>query len=175
MEEMSKPIQRDTFIILVLAIVALAIGCYTVFFYESDSADMSVITTTVPSATVVPFTVLAQGKQSGVLEKVNYMITSPEELRLLWKDIKATTTPPKVDFTKQQVLIVFTGKEPHSSIDVAKIEDSTVRTVSISLTKLEGSCTKKPVQTPLYEIVAVPVSSLQLTHTDIIATTTCPS
>jgi hypothetical protein len=117
---------------------------------------------------------LAQGTQAGILRRVNYQIISAEDLQELWKDLKATTTPPKVNFDTHQVLAIFAGTEPQASLTIKKIEDAHgVRMVSIALTKVDGDCAKRAVKTPLFAVVVVPASPLPLAHEDLIATTSC--
>lgn len=124
----------------------------------------------------VPFTRLVEGEQSGVTGRVNYVLSSPEELNALWKMIGATTTPPVVDFQSQSVLAVFADAAPESKVTIAKIEDSEVaarRVVSIVIAKPEQQCGSAKAVTSPYELVAVAATSLSLTHEDIIATTSC--
>lgn len=161
--------QRNTLIVAGIALVAVAIGIFA--FLGSHQSEPAIPSQ--PSVVAVPFTTLVQGIQTGVLERVNYQITSPDELSSLWETIKATTTPPAVDFKKEQVLVVFAGNEPHTSIAVAKVEDSTVRMVSIALTKPDGTCKEKPSSVVPFSVVTVPNSLLPLTHTDIVVTTSC--
>jgi len=63
------------------------------------------------------------------------------------------------------VIVVFAGNESSSSIAIAKIEDTTARTVSIAITKPD--CAKPPSVASPYEIVAVSATSLPLAHQDI--------
>lgn len=112
--------------------------------------------------------------QSVVAKRVNYLLTSPSELRELWKIIEANGHPPAVDFKTQAVLAVFAGKEPVSSITVARIEDSDARLVSVVITKPDRPCTKVPSLESPYEIVAVPATTLPLKHEDLSVTESCP-
>jgi hypothetical protein len=167
--------KRETLIIIGIALVALVIG--VVVFLSGQGgvpSTSSAVANTQPSAVIVPFTEITRGSKSTVTTRVNYFITSTDELNKLWKMIDATGTPPVIDFNTHAVLAVFAGKESTSSITVAKIEDASTRMVSIAIAKPDSACTKKPPATSLYEIVAVPVTSLPLAHEDIPTTATCP-
>lgn len=125
------------------------------------------------SATVVPFTNIVQGTQSAIAVRANYVITSEDQFTELWKMIGATTTPPAIDFTKQAVLAVFAGEESSTKIAIARIEDSSERLVSITIVKPEDGCAAPKVSASPYEIVAVPATTLPLTHEDIAAVASC--
>lgn len=169
---------RDRIIFIIVAIVAVVIGVL-VFLYgnigngSSMDATSSRAEYTPPSAVSVPFTKLVQGAKSDIVERVNYLITSPVELSELWKLIDATGPPPTIDFKTQMVIAVFAGKESTYSIEVSNIEDTDSRMVSIAIAKPDGICTKFATST--YEIVMVPITSLQFTHKDIQTTASCPN
>jgi len=127
---------------------------------------------------VVPFTTLVQGEQSGVKDRVNYLITSPDELSALWKTIQATGTPPTIDFTAQMVLAIFAGDSAGASVSVAKITDLLTltkeqRLVSIVIAKPDVFCTGETAAVSPYTLVTVPVTSLSLAHEDIVTTADC--
>lgn len=128
------------------------------------------------TAITVPFISLVQGQQSSIDSRVNYLLTSPDELKELWNIIGATSTPPEVDFETQAVLAVFAGEKPAMKAMVIKIEDMQdigKRIVSIFIAKPEESCQSQiPSRSP-YEIVAVAATSLALTHQDIVETMSC--
>src|SRR5665811_1832324 len=94
------------------------------------------------SSSIVPFTKIAQGMQSNVSTRANYLITSPSALSKLWKLIDATTTPPEIDFNRDAVVAVFAGERPTTgyAISVAKIEDTGMRTVSVTIAKPDTTC-----------------------------------
>ena len=166
---------RDRIILIGSAVAAIVIGVL-IFAYTTKTASktpLPVVETT-PSVSVIPFIKLAEGKQSAITRRVNYFITSQEELSRLWKTVGATSTPPIVDFKVQMVLAIFAGTEQSAAVAVAKVEDSSARMVSIAIEKLEGSCVKKQSAATPYELVVVPMTSLPLAHTDTIATTSCP-
>lgn len=127
-------------------------------------------------AIAVPFTTLVQGEQSGVNVRVNYLITSPDDLSELWKTIRATSTPPSVDFATQAILAIFGGQSALASVSVANIIDAPSagqRIVSIAITEPDESCAKKASDASPYAIVSVPTTTLDLAHEDIIQTAAC--
>lgn len=160
----------DRKILVGSAVAALVIGVLIFAFTKIGSESE---TRSLPTASVVPFTSVAHGAQSGVDARVNYRITSEEQLRQLWKTLNVGDAIPAVDFTTHEVLAVFAGTEPVTTIAVAKIEDTNERMVSITLEKPSGACKKRPVALP-YEIVVVPTTSLPLAHEDVITTVGCP-
>jgi len=127
-----------------------------------------------PVVAVVPFTTLVEGRQSAVERRVNYLITSPADLKQLWKVVQATGTPPAIDFASQSVIAVFSASESSSSIAVAKIEDSDKRLVSVALAEADAACTRKSSGSTPFEIVAVPATGLVLAHEDTVTTVGCP-
>ncbi|MCR4333928.1 MAG: hypothetical protein NUV60_02885 [Patescibacteria group bacterium] len=167
--------QRDTHIIIGLALVALAIGVFFLARFRTASDTPSAVANIQPSAVIVPFTKIVSGEKSTVTERVNYLITSSDELTKLWKMVDATGTPPTVDFNTQNVIAVFAGKESTSSIAVAKIEDTNARVVSVTLTKPDGACATELTAPAPYEIVVVAVTTLPLAHEDLAATAGCPN
>lgn len=164
---------RDKIIIISVAVLAIVIGVLIFLSGGANTPDVSpALASNQTPAVVVPFTKLMQGTHSNVATRVNYVITSATQLTELWKTIGATGTPPTIDFTKQTVLAVFAGTASSSSIAIAKVEDTNARMVSISITSPEGACATKVATSP-YELAVVPVTSLPLTHADIVTTTKC--
>ncbi len=159
-----------------VAFIAIAIGVY--FFLNGNFKNVSLATVSESqtSTVAVPFTPLASGSRSTVVDRVNYFITSATQLSELWKMVDATGTPPKIDFTKDAVIAVFAGKQPTAgyAIEVSKVLDSSSRLVSITIAKPDGSCITGQSLTAPYEIVAVPATTLPLAHEDIMTTPTCP-
>lgn len=165
---------RDKIIIIGIAVLAIVVGVLIFLSGGAKTPDVSpAVASNQTSAVAVPFTKLAVGAKSDVAVRVNYLITSSSELSKLWTMIDAKGNPPAVDFSKQVVLAVFAGKESTSSIAIAKIEDTEARTVSISITRPEGTCAEKAVVTSPYEIAVVPISTLPMTHEDELTTTKC--
>lgn len=157
-----------TVIILGLAVVIFGYATILGMMSSGTSATYSG-----SAATVVPFTKLMKGSESTITTRVNYLITSSDQLKALWKLISATTPPPAVDFKTSAVIAVFAGKATSAEIAVAKVEDSTARLVSITLAKPESTCPQPTSSASPYEIVTVPVTSLPLAHKDILSTVGC--
>jgi len=153
-----------------LALTTIVIGIF-IFFYNGGS-----FINTSSAAVVVPFTRIVQGDHSIVATRVNYLISSTDEFDKLWEMVDASGTPPLVDFNTHAVIAVFAGEQPTAgyAIEVSQIEDSTERTVSLTLAKPDNDCMEGQVITSPYEIVVVPTTSLPLTHEDIQTTANCP-
>ena len=153
----------------------LVVAAVLVLIFNSSTPASSGGAASQPAAAEVSFTRLVSGMQSGITTRVNYVITSPEEMNELWGMIAATGTPPAVDFSTHAVLAIFAGDEPSASIKVAKIEDrSDERMVSIMLANPDASCPQKTKKgASPYELVAVPATPLPLAHADILTTASC--
>lgn len=127
------------------------------------------------AATVVPFTQIAQGSESKVSTRVNYVISSQEELVSLWKLIDAKGTPPTIDFSANEVIAVFAGEKNSGGygIRVRSITDAADRDVTVELQIPSSSCMTASVITTPYQVVSMPVTKLPLSHKDISATIGC--
>lgn len=129
-----------------------------------------------PPPATVPFTKITEGVRSSVQKRVNYIITSPDQLSELWKVAGIGGSVPVVDFTKEDVLAVFSGPKPVSgfAIAVARVEDSKKRMVTITLINPNEQCSvlRHATTTP-YQIVAVPKTILPLFHEDETVTRSC--
>lgn len=164
---------RDKIIIVSVAVAVIVIGILVFFSGNKKVSTTPASVAESVATTTVPFTKLVQGAKSNVTTRANYVIASADGLSEFWKMAGASGKPPAVDFKTQAVIAVFAGKEPTSSISIAKIEDSSVRMVSIAITKPEGVCAKKASISSPYEIAVVPATLLSLAHEDILTTTTC--
>src|SRR3989344_5324165 len=102
---------RTPFVLFGLILIAAVAG---VFMLGSDRGG--------PAAAIVPFTTLAEGPQSKVPSRVNYLITTQEEFAELWELLKEPPPPPTVDFNKNVVAAVFAGEAPTSGYDIAVVE-----------------------------------------------------
>lgn len=167
---------RDTLIIISLAAVAAVVGSFLFFRGNVPSPSSSTAPSAQSSVVAVSFTPLVHGSRSTVTKRVNYFITSADELHTLWKMVDATSTPPTIDFNKDAVIAVFAGQQPTAgyAISVLKVVDSSARLVSITLAKPDGTCITGQALTTPYEIVAVPTTALPLAHEDISTTVSCP-
>ena len=130
------------------------------------------------TSTSLAMSVVAQGVNAPISTRVNYVIRTESQ----WQQFKAlfsgTKAPkfPSVDFSKDQVLAVFTGTKPTDgySIHVSKITDTTHgRLVAITLVTPGSNCTVAPTQTSPYEIVTVPATTLTLSHTNLTKVRPC--
>lgn len=163
---------RETVTIVGLAVVAALIG-FIAFSY-SGAPGLVPTEERVPGVEIA-FTELAAGERSSVTRRVNYLITSSEELAKLWKMIDSSTVPPRVDFDNRQVIAVFAGEQPTAghAIAITRITDQTVREVEILITKPGGSCLLAESLTQPYQIIEVPKTDLTLTHRNTATTTSC--
>ena len=125
--------------------------------------------------TPVYFSVLASGAHSSVTARKNYLITSENQLRELWKLVDAGGSPPTVDFNIYQVIAVFTGTEPSAgyAIAITKVADGTERMVSIQITSPGVSCLAATTLTAPYEIVRLTATTLAYTHENTATTMSC--
>ena len=158
---------------LALIVVAVAIGV-GVFLYGGANAP-SAVGPAPAVGTNVPFTELALGAQSSVTRRTNYLITSTDQLRELWKLVGVNGPLPTIDFTIHSVIAVFAGEEPTAgySIAVSHIADGVARDVSIEITTPGVSCLLAQMITTPYQIIKVPATTLPLTHEDTATTTGC--
>ncbi|MBI5405890.1 protease complex subunit PrcB family protein [Candidatus Kaiserbacteria bacterium] len=123
----------------------------------------------------VPFSELAHGSQSTVTRRTNYLITSPDQLRELWKMIDTAGQTPTVDFAQNDVIAVFAGTKPTVgyAIAVTEVADEEIRTVTLTLTEPGGSCLLAQSLTAPYQVIVVAKTTLPLTHADTTATVSC--
>ncbi len=143
--------------------------------YLTHSVAHAPLTEKDPSKVTVPVTKLAEGSQSTVKTRVNYLITSPDEFKKLWTMVSATGTPPEIDFNTQAVIGVFAGESPTTgyAISVTKVSDAQERKVSVVLKKPDARCIEAQMVTTPWEVVAVAATSIPFTHEDIVTTTPC--
>ncbi|OGG92914.1 hypothetical protein A2609_03550 [Candidatus Kaiserbacteria bacterium RIFOXYD1_FULL_47_14] len=141
-------------------VTTIIVGVLISFYSDNISNEPS------STAVSVPFTKLAQGTQSIVSARTNYLITSTSELEKLWKMIDAKESPPAIDFTKNSVAAIFAGA-------VSKVEDTDVRTVIVALAMPDGRCLPKNATTTPYELITLPSTSLAFTHKDQTVVTAC--
>lgn len=168
---------KDAIILIAIAVAAL-IACAIVFWYGGLWKDTSkaVSGASATAAVAVPFSEIAQGDHSSVTQRVDYLITSSSELDELWSMTNASGTPPVINFATSSVIAVFAGDKPTDgySIDVSNVADAAERTVSVMIRVPNPACAGAQAATAPYQIISLPKTTLPLTHTDTIATTTCP-
>ncbi len=168
--------KRETLIIIGMAAVAVVIGV-VIFLNDGGSfLSPSSLTNNQQSAVIVPFTTLAEGPQSKIASRVNYLIDTQEGLAELWKFLKEPPPVPTVDFNTKVVAAVFAGETPTAGygIAVAEVEDVDKRVVKIKLTKPDGGCVLAQSVTAPYQVIELPKTSLSFTHADTWVTKTCP-
>lgn len=168
--------KKDILIIIGVALVAVIIGIIVLL---PGLRDVSVLPATPAgegqlAAVSVPFSELLKGKQTAIPKRVNYAITSSEQLAELWRMIGAEGVPPTIDFSVKTVIAVFAGTASSSDIAVMKVEDTNARLVSVVIKQPETSCVVASEGMP-YEIVVMPTTSLPLAHADNVATVSCPT
>jgi len=165
--------KKDTHLILGMVLVAVAIVVIVRLPVQGGAQEPTVDSS--PQVSHISFTKLAEGTQSSVVTRTNYLVTSTDELERLWKLIDATTPSPEIDFSKDAVVAVFAGEKPTTghAISVTKIEDTEERMVLVTLAEPGGDCMTGQALTTPYEIVIVPLTTLPFTHKDASITTAC--
>ena len=137
----------------------------------------SPVTTTVSNGpgTPVAFTEIAKGDQSKVMTRDNYLVTTPEQMAKLWSLVAVEGPAPTVDFSKNDVIAVFAGKEPSAgyTIHVTRVTDGAERMVTVELATPGPSCSAARTVTTPFQILLLPKTARTLTHTDIATTTSC--
>ena len=167
--------KKETLIVSGVALVIVIVGAVILIpGLMTPATAQPVVVQTQPAAVAVPFETLAHGVKSTVTTRVNYVITSSDEMTKLWKMVDAAEPPPTVDFNKQTVLAVFAGKGESADITVAKVVDADARTVTVAIVPPGPTCAAKVKATAPYEVVAVPNTSLPLEHEDSTTVANCP-
>lgn len=168
-------------IIMGVAVVAIVVTAL-LFLYRAQYSPESLsdrsaqaVANVVSTTTPVQFVEIARGVQSMEARRVNYLITSTDELARLWEMIDAGGTPPPVNFATHRVMALFAGGEPTTghTIEAAKIEDGAVRKVFITLTKPGNNCIVAQSVTTPYQIIEVPTTALSVEHWDTVRQTDC--
>lgn len=165
--------KRDIDVVIGVSLVAIVVAGFVFLpgLRGSSTQSMNAPEQQVATGTV-PFIKLAKGMQTAVTRRVNYDITSADQLAELWKLIGAEGTPPSIDFSTQIVIAVFAGTTTSSGISVAKIEDTSERMVLVTIQETETACKKQQAALP-YELVAAPITSLPFAHQDNLTTVGC--
>lgn len=165
---------RHMLIVLGICLAAILVGAGLYFYGPSELRETQELEGTEASAlgadqaTPVSFTVLAEGTNaSNVSERKNYAVYTQEDFRRLWTMAYGTdtSTMPSIDFDTQYVIGVFAGEKATGghAIEVAGITDaSSIRTVSIALTRPGDGCVVSQALTSPFQLIAVPVSDREL-------------
>jgi hypothetical protein len=160
---------RDTIIIGVACLIAIAVGAWLFLFGD----------TALTKKGPVGVTVVAEGHYSGsVTERTNYRIRSQEELAELWAMVYGADMPPlpQVDFSQKEVLAVFDGTHSSGGYDVRveSVTDTDVaRTVSLVRVVPEEGCATIDALTSPFVMVAAARSALPLTREEATETGAC--
>lgn len=165
-----------TIIGVALAAVLVGLG----FYFNKPGAPPAISPgTTVQTPQAVAFRVLETGTHAvSISTKRNYAVYAAEDFSRMWKMVYGLNEVPvpTVDFSKEYVLGVFAGQKPTGgySIAVTSVTDSAnTRTVAVTLTKPGAGCVVNQMVTNPYQLIAVPLSSASLTHTDTEVATPC--
>lgn len=166
---------KDLLIIFGVIVAAIAVGA-VLFFYGPASFRMALGNHQTP---VINFRLLKEGTDATAMDvRANYEIKDGSELNQLWGYLGATPgTAPNIDFTKEEVLAIFDGTHTTGGfrITVSGITDANgTRTVHVSRIAPGMNCAMPSVITGPYQIIAVPKSTLALTHDDVSITQNCP-
>ena len=180
---------RNTLILIgvLLAVVAIAAGLY---FYTpgqfldttsnmQPAAPAADASNTPVQTNTVSFRVLDTGTHAtGVSDRKNYAAYAQEDFTKIWQMAHGTdgVALPKIDFSKEYVIAVFAGQKSTggNSIAVTSVTDAgTARTVAVTLTQPGTGCTATESLTSPYQIIAVPLSTASLAHTDTEVSTPC--
>jgi len=167
----TRVMQKQIISAVGVAVIAIGIGVY--LFYSGEYKPSSA--TNQQSAVIVPFTALADGARSKVFSRVNYLITTQEELAELWEFLEEPPPVPTVDFKTKVVAAVFAGMVPTTGygISVFEVKDEDKRVVKVELIKPDESCVLAQSLTAPYQVIELPKTSLPFTHVDVWTTKTC--
>ncbi|MGH7175076.1 MAG: protease complex subunit PrcB family protein [Minisyncoccia bacterium] len=159
---------EDHHLLFVTGLLALIIAIVIVFFPPRLAGGMGV---------AVSYSVLDQGPISGVSSRVNYLITDQAGFKNLWQMLHgASSTPPTVDFSQNEVIALFAGAEPTAGyeIGIASISATAAhRLVSVDIGMPAAGCASTSVETTPYELAVLPASSLPLSHEDVAVAAPC--
>lgn len=161
---------RETLVVVVVAVLAALVGLLT-FVFVNNSAVSPAEGEVAP----VVFRELAQGDQSSVERRVNYLVYSDAQLAQLWEMVGAVDAPPQVDFTRHTVIGIFSGKQPTAGYKIAvdRITDTDARYVSIITSRPGVSCLAAQTITQPYQVIVVPKTPLSYKLEYIPKTTSC--
>lgn len=173
---------KDLLILGGMAAGAIFIGS---FLFMSDASiaqpvQNKITKTRVNNQAAAITSVIINGVNAPIKERVNYLIDNENDLNKLWKTLFGTssTSPekPKIDFSKNQIMAIFAGTKPTGgySISVSNVQDiQDKRIVSIVITKPDTSCVVTQAQTSPYEIIKISSTTLPFTHNDTTTVHSC--
>jgi hypothetical protein len=171
---------RDLLIIAGMCAAAIIVGAWLYLYVPASATDVQQVTVPAETESVeepvveskdVSFGVLGHGSVAeGVSKRKNYAIYSKEEYEKMWKLSGNTNKMPTVDFKKGYVIAVFAGERPTGgyAISVEKVTDiGKERHVTVLLEKPGAGCITTQALTSPYQIIRVPFSAAQLSHTEV--------
>ncbi len=164
---------RDALVIAGLALAAVVLGGTFLLFGSKEGADT--IATPSPGRPII-FETLDEGASSEVHMRVNYLISSEDQLVQLWRLIESRKTLPSIDFDQYAVVAVFAGNVPTGgyAISVSRVADTeTARMVEVVLTHPGASCAPAAGESAPYQIIQVRKTDLPHTHRDTEETVSC--
>lgn len=176
---------RHMLIVLGISLAAIVVGAGLYFYGPSELRETPVLNGTEASAlsadqaVPVSFAVLAEGTNaSSVSERKNFAVYTEEDFARLWAMAYGTDggTMPSIDFDTQYVIGVFAGEKSSGghTIEVASVTDaSSIRTVSMALTRPGEGCMVSQALTSPFQLISVPVSDRELARTETEVVTVC--
>lgn len=166
----------------VIILVAVAVGGL-LYLYGGPSFHQSYLPSDAasgPGSSQGGATVLAQGDEAAGMDgRVNYRITTPDQLAALWQMVYGQSggpSVPNIDFNNNEVLALFDGS--HSTggygIRLDSIKDKGgKRTVTITHVQPDDTCVPAGAATSPFVILEVSKSSLPISRIEQTATTPC--
>lgn len=170
------PHMRYSLIVLGICLAAIVVGG-AFYMYGPDVLRENPLKETgagalgADLAEEVSFSVLVEGQDSQITERKNFAAYSREDFEELWTRAFGENAPalPSVNFDESYVIGVFAGQKPsggHSIAVTRVVDENTVRTVAITLTRPGTGCLTSQALTSPYQFVVVPFSDRPLAKTD---------
>ena len=152
---------------IIIASVAIA---GLLYLYGGSAFDPSAISSsqTQAGANNTDFTILSAGQNAvGAEQRVNYRITTEDQLVALWGMVHGENGPvvPKVDFEKYEVLAIFDGSHTTGGYDIRVDDMNEVdgkRVLMLTHTEPGEECVVTQAFTSPFVIIQVAASSLPL-------------
>lgn len=166
-------------ITLGIALAAVLVGLGFYFNKPGTPPVTSPSTSSAQTPQAVAFRVLDTGiHAANISTKKNYAVYTAADFAKMWKMVHGLNEVPvpAVDFSKEYVLGVFAGQKPTGGylVAVTSVADTAnTRTVAVTLTKPGTGCVVNQMITNPYQLIAVPLNSASLTHTDTEVATPC--
>jgi hypothetical protein len=113
-------------------------------------------------AATVPFTTLAHGSASGVVQPTRIVVRSQNDWAALWSRhvrTQSTSPPPPVDFSRDMVVALFMGERPTAgyAIEVTRIERTGAGlTVHYRMTRPDPAALNAQALTQPFQLIKLP-------------------